>query len=224
MKLTKALIALTSLGALAGIASASTISFSTTISIQTTPFTTVFSLSDFNTAQGTLTGVNIAYTVTGVPSLQIINTTGATQVFTNGSSITPITVTGPDSTTVSLNESATGLSGTIPAAVGPTAFAGPSFSGSNNANVPNTPAAFAFYEGAGTFSESFQVESMPGTYNGTAPNGVFFGGNATAAESVTVTYTFSPAVSGVPEPGTLLLLGFGLAGLGLIGRKKRLAL
>jgi hypothetical protein len=223
MKLTKALITVISLGGMTGIASASTISFSTSIPVQTTPFTTVASLSGFNTAQGTLTGVNIAYTVTGVPSLQITNTTGASQTFANGSTSTPITITGPDSTSVSIDEAATGLFGIVPAGSSPVSFAGASFSGSNNVNVPNTPAAFAFYEGVGTFNESFQLESLPGTYNGTAPNGVSFSGNATGSEAVTVTYTFDPAVGAVPEPGTLLLVGFGLAGLGLIGRK-RLAL
>jgi len=186
MKFTKTLITLTFLGASAGIASASMITVSTNVGVETSPFTEIFSLPGFNSTLGTLTAVNISMTVTGVPDLEVINVTGAPQSFTNGSTSTPISVAGPDGTKVNLNETATGLSGSVGAGTGGisiTMFPGPTFVGSANVNA----AVLADYEAAGpnTLTNSFTATGSVGTYMGTATTGVAFTGNATAAEAIT---------------------------------------
>jgi len=216
MKFTKTLMTSALLGSVASIASADTISFSTIVPQETAPYSVPFSLPGFDTTQGTLTGITLSSTVTGESTLQLINFSGSPQNFSNGDVSFPVVVTGPDSTSVSVTIAATGISGSIGSAFGPYSFPGPTITTSNNVNV--APANFADYEGTGTFNETFNAANGVGSYSATLPGGVLVGGTVTASEDVTITYTFN---SSAPEPAPMSLLGFGLTGLVLIGRKKR---
>jgi len=85
------------------------------------------------------------------------------------------------------------------------------------------PLNLATYEGFGNVNLSFGASAQGGTYGGTEVGGsghLFFGGTATAGGVVTVLYTYSEVLSGVPEPGVSLLVGGGLMALAFIARKR----
>jgi hypothetical protein len=78
-----------------------------------------------------------------------------------------------------------------------------------------SPANFGYYTGSGTFDLSGMTLSTT-TFTG-GGNNIQLGVNETALMSASVTYDF---VS-IPEPGTMLLLGSALIGVGVITRKRR---
>ena len=213
-----------------GIASANTITFSAAIPTQTTPFVNDAALSNFNTAWGTLTGVNVtlSYTVTGV--VNIFNTTSSTQSFSNASSTTPIFLTAdgtfssfPAGLQTSVNAVNTVGSGTIGSAAGPYGFTGSPVSGSISGNFTSSAVDFECGPGFTACSsdptDNYETDANAGTFSGTAPNGVFFGGSATLSGAFSVTYPYT--ASSIPEPSTMALLGSALGGLGLL--RKRLS-
>jgi len=208
-----------------GLASASTISFSGTITSSNTPFTQDIQLSDFNSNWGTLTGVNIslAYSVTG--SVSIFNSTGSSQSFTNASSSTPIVLTAdgtfgsfPAGLQTSVNAVDTVGNGTIASAAGPYGFTGAPVTGTLSI-IPNSSLFVDFICNGCTTPDNFEVNGNSGTYSGSSANGVFFSGGANAGGTVTITYTYTSSTT--PEPSTMALLGSALVGLGLL--RKRLS-
>lgn len=199
--------------AVGGAASAATVSFTHTIAATPVPFTSNFTLSSFNTALGTLTGVEIVVDDTSVATVDIFNLNSTTESFTDASATVPLTVTGPDGSMITNSVTAGPISGV--AGVGLSTFTG--LSASNVVSLSIAPAAFSSYESATPQNLSFTASAGDGTYTGTGGFGVLFGGSAVAGGTVEVNYTYSTAV---PEPASwaLMIVGFGMMG-GVLRRR-----
>jgi hypothetical protein len=75
------------------------------------PFTDNFALNNFDTTLGTLTGVVVTLDYSTTGEVDIFNSNGALQVFTNASSSIPLSLNGPDGLTSNTNAVAGPFSG-----------------------------------------------------------------------------------------------------------------
>jgi hypothetical protein len=200
----------------AGSANALTISYSHNTPLSSVPFSDTFNLQLFDTNLGTLTGVTIDLVSNVTGQVDIFNNTGSAQSFTNASAIVPVTVTGPSSTSTTVNATATQASGT--AAVGTSSYAGLTGTQSNSVNV--LAANFSAYQGVGTTFGSFTTFTTGGSFSGSSVPGVFFSGSAVADGAVTVTYNYETAAP-VPEADTYAFMALGMGLVGLLARRRK---
>ncbi len=197
-------------------ADADTKSYSQTIESAPIGQTATFSLTAFDPALGTLTGVEL--TVSGSATdvyYSVQNTTGSSQAYTNATNTIELQVS------LAANYVADTVSSggyTTPAGSGEvaanTTINGPSQPGGALAagSFDVLAADFHYFEGAG--AEVQFTSTAVGLYGGSAAGGVNFGGNGDASGTFTVTYNYT---SGVPELSTWAMMGLGFAGLGFAG-------
>jgi hypothetical protein len=170
-----------------------------------TSFPFSLSLPQFNPSQGTLEQVVLTLSSTDIAGSQVLNETGTSQSYSGAFADLTVNISGPNMLLTSLSLEAGPFSGVVGA--GTHVDAGSS-SGAAAASTTDVPSAdFASYIGSGMVSLNLSGSALNGTYGGSGPAGLFFGGFADSYGTVEVQYSYAA----VPEPGTLFA---GLAALG----------
>jgi len=211
---------------MAAAANASTETFSATVPSHSVTFSTPFNLALFDPSLGTLTGVTLTFAYSITPTLKVQNTDGTpgdpAESFTGGFATAHLQLTGPDGTTADHVDGATGLSGTVADGSGVQSFPGGTETGNSTTTV--LPSNFASYTGAGSFgtftakANGISAGGDGGGFNGGTD--LFYNGSATAGGTASVTYTYTPASSSTPEPGTWAMMVAG-ASTGLVALRRR---
>ena len=200
-------------------ARASTVSFTENWSNAGPSLDDTISLQKFNTALGTLTGVELILSGSADLGLNILNISGGAWTGTGTDCCASIVLTGLGADTTSVGLNATGPM-TV-AGSGPP-FSSQYFAGPNPtslaASVNALAGEFALYEGAGTFLATLDVNATTSTW-APAVAGTFGGGGASGSGTVTVEYTYSSLAT--PLPAALPLLASGLGMMGFLARRRK---
>jgi len=189
------------------------------------PWSSTVTIPTFNQTGDTpntykqLTSVQIVMNWVMTGEVDVFNNSASNLAFTNATGQVPLLITGPDGSSFGATGVAGPISGTANCCNTITSFPGLTGSGTQNYNVigGGLSSYEAFYNGTQTYSLSFTAQD--GTFGGTGGSGhLFYGGSATTGAGVVVTYNYD--VVTIPEPGSFVMLGSALLGLGVLIRKR----
>ncbi len=207
--------------ALSAAAHAQVIVQSFTVPSQAVSFSQSVSFNKFDTTLGILNSVTLSLSSSVTAEIDVFNFSGKTQSFSNATASVPVKITGPDGSNFTVTAVAGPISGNVPAPLGITPFVGQTASNTGNSSI--APANFGSYSGFGGGTLNMTFQGLNGTYAGTAPSGVGFGGSASAGGTLTITYNYTK-IQPIPEPGSATFLAAGVlgsVGMGLRRRRKK---
>jgi hypothetical protein len=174
-----------------------------------TSFPISLALPQFDPSQGTLNDIILTLSSTDIVGSEVFNETGSSQSYSGAFANITVNVTGPNLLQTTTMLSAGPFSGT--SGSGTYAHAG-STSGVAAASTEDVPVTgFGLYTGSDLVSINLSANTPIGTFGGSGPPGVFFGGFADSYGTVEVQYLYTA----VPEPGTLCA-GFAALGICLL--------
>jgi hypothetical protein len=171
----------------------------------------IFTLPDFNTVMGTLTGVAITFEYDAIGELNVRKVSGKSQDFTNATLDVPLTLSGPDGLTVSGDAVSGPISGVAKSLS--LRFPDLRITDTLTINVPFVDfAAFEVPPAAG--ADTFAVSGRIPLARAETSLGLVFSGIVGASGTSTITYTYDEPT--VPEPAPMALMGGALLGFGLL--------
>lgn len=202
-------------------ASAATLEFTDSVSVQTTDWSETLAVSQFDSALGTLTSVMVmlAGGVEGEAKAESLDNAASTVTLQLDAEITASTaLLGNVGTVLPVVDVSTGLTafdGTIDFG-GTSGFDAGTISATDSDMNTFFGVDMSEFIGAGTVSIFVAAE---GNSAATGAGNIVSQFATRADATVTVKYTYDEAISAVPLPAGLVLMGTALAGLGLMRRK-----